>query len=124
MFNFIKDVYKPNLEYSKAFSNFYSTYVREDITWSDIENGYEGIIIIPGFKKENIDIKFEKGKNILSIKAKNSESSRTRKSDFNYSVMFDEDIDENINAEYIDGILKIKVKIKENKENEIKININ
>lgn len=85
----------------------------------ETEIGYDVELMMPGMKKENIKIEVEK--NILTVSAKN-ETTEESKEDGKYtrkefhstaysrSLTLSESIDaQNINANYTDGILTIKL---------------
>jgi HSP20 family molecular chaperone IbpA len=75
---------------------------------------------VPGFKKNELTINFDRTKtgNFLTIKGKNS--SRTYDNKILISELYDE---KNIKATLEDGVLNIKLKIKEKQETGSKIEI-
>lgn len=89
------------------------TSFRTDI--KEVENGYELMAELPGFKKEDIKINIEG--DVLTIEAERKEESREEKEGYvrkerrygSFRRSFGiEDIDrEKIGAEYADGILKL-----------------
>lgn len=95
--------------------------VQDSNTYRPDKNGELTVPLdVPGFKKNELTINFDRTKtgNFLTIKGKNN--SRTYDNKIFISDFYDE---KNIKATLEDGVLNIKLKTKEKQETGSKINI-
>ena len=98
----------------------YLNYYWTDYNLTKESDNYVLELDVPGFKKDEINISFEKknSKNYLFVNGKND------KRKYNNSFIVHDGFDLNkIKASLVDGVLKIALKLRQEEENRTKIQI-
>lgn len=104
-------IFRTNLFPSNLFEEF-----SQDLSWQEKEGIFEASFDMPGVKKEDVQVRVDRGIVLINGERKDKFSQRT----YNFSTSLPQQAkDENIEAEYINGVLYLRVKKSESKENVI-----
>lgn len=122
----MRSLYNLINEFENVFFNTESTRgINVDVV--EIENGYRVLAEIPGVKKEDINISFEKGDLLIEGNVKKEEAkyllNERGNAKFKRVISFGDIKEDNITARYDNGILDITITLAKNVETKRIVNI-
>ena len=122
----MRSLYNLINDFENVFFNVESTRgVNVDVL--EVENGYRVLAEMPGVKKEDINISFEKGELLIEGNVKKDDAkyllNERGNSKFRRVISFGDINEDNITAKYENGILDINISLAKNVDTKRIINI-